>query len=64
MNLLCKVGIHSWQTIGFTNLLLSDHLRYCRRCLCGRMTVCYGSATVRYTPEQMCDLMRKYAAQV
>jgi hypothetical protein len=53
VNWLCKIGLHSWEHLGFAGLMLDSTLKRCRRCGIGHMDVCYGQAYVRYTPEQV-----------
>ena len=50
---LCKIGIHSWETLGFTNLLLSDTLKRCRRCGIGQLDIAFGQGYERYSREEM-----------
>ena len=53
MKWLCKIGIHFYRSLGFTNLLLSDSLEECWICGAGRAWFCFGQAYAKYTPEQM-----------
>ena len=56
--LLCRIGFHDWTLLGFTSLTLADSLEQCRVCGIGRMMIAFGSAQIRYTKEQMTDLIR------
>jgi hypothetical protein len=53
MRWLCKIGLHSWEHLGFAGLTLDCSLKRCRRCGIGHMDVCFGQAYMRYTPEQL-----------
>lgn len=53
MRLLCRVGLHYWKLLGFTNLLLSASLEECRFCGKGRESLNFGEAFIYHTPEQM-----------
>lgn len=58
MKWLCKIWIHSWESIGFTNLLCSDELKVCRRCGSGKHSISFGQATMYYTAGQVMELRR------
>ena len=53
MKWLCKLGLHFYRLIGFTNLMLSDSLEECRICGAGRAWFSYGQAWAKYSPEEM-----------
>lgn len=56
MKLLCKLGLHSWEFKGFTNLLLSDTLRICRRCGAGRHDILFGQASAKLSATEVHEL--------
>jgi hypothetical protein len=58
MKIFCKIGLHSWRWVGFTNLLLSDHLKICRRCGIGRHSLSYGASIAYYSAAQVSELER------
>lgn len=62
MKWICKLGIHSWEFIGWANLMLSDSLKRCKRCGCGRIDIAFGQAYCKYTPEQMRELVEHIGA--
>lgn len=57
MKWLCKIGLHSWEPLGFFGLMLDSSLKRCRRCGIGHMDICFGQAYCRYTPEQLKGLL-------
>jgi hypothetical protein len=61
MNVLCWLGIHSWEHMGMLGLSLDSSLKRCRRCEIGHMDICYGQAYCRYTPVQVEGLLRLVA---
>jgi len=59
MKWLCRIGLHSWEFIGFTNLSLSENLKVCRRCGIGLHVVAYGQARIKLSAAEIAELRQK-----
>ena len=57
VSIRCRFGVHKWQRIGYAGLFLDSLLYRCGRCGAGKCSLMFGQAVLRYTPEQMKQLM-------
>ena len=55
MSFLCRVGIHSWVSVGFASLVMPTTLHQCKRCGIGRAWHFYYTET--FTAEQMTEAL-------
>ncbi len=50
MRFLCKIGLHRWRWLSFTNLLLTTSLYECRSCHARKLEDWYWSSKVHKCP--------------